>query len=256
MIENFFHQRPLIKDRLKVKMVKKFQLTEHFKWPVFPSDAKIGDPMSPVAVVTLGTELDSLEPLYSIAGPCKTENTGIEKVVANVISNPNIRFLILCGSEVAGHKTGACFVSLYENGVDEKSNKIINAPGAIPFIENIPHEAIERFREQVKLVNLIDIVDTSKIEKTIKDYLNKDLGAFEEEPIIVEIKELMGPSRIAIAGREINLLPEFNINLDPYTGLVSAIAGDAFLTLTPFTLVVAVKTDENKKVFLLCKSIP
>jgi len=55
----------------------------------------VGDPNSGVAVATLASPL--LIEGAAIIGQCKTENLGVEKIVANVISNCNIRFLILCG---------------------------------------------------------------------------------------------------------------------------------------------------------------
>ena len=42
----------------------------------------------------------------ALCGPCKTENLGLEKVIANVIANPNIRFMLFCGTEVKGHLSG------------------------------------------------------------------------------------------------------------------------------------------------------
>ena len=69
-------------------------------WPVVSGDYIVGDPESPVAVTTLASHNEDIPAAAgaAIAGPCKTENLGIEKVVANIISNPNIRFLILCGA--------------------------------------------------------------------------------------------------------------------------------------------------------------
>ena len=75
-------------------------------WPVISGDYIVGDPESPVAVTTLASHIEPDLTGAAIAGPCKTENLGIEKVVANIISNPNIRFLILAGAEVQGHITG------------------------------------------------------------------------------------------------------------------------------------------------------
>ena len=75
-------------------------------WPVITGDYIVGDPESPVAVATLASHIEAELSGAAIAGPCKTENLGIEKVVANVISNPNIRFFILAGAEVQGHITG------------------------------------------------------------------------------------------------------------------------------------------------------
>ena len=69
-------------------------------WPVISGDYIVGDPESPVAVTTLASHIEAELSGAAIAGPCKTENLGVEKVVANIISNPNIRFLILAGAEV------------------------------------------------------------------------------------------------------------------------------------------------------------
>ena len=107
-------------------------------WPVISGDYVVGDPESPVAVTTLASHIEAELTGAAIAGPCKTENLGIEKVVANIISNPNIRFLILAGAEVQGHITGQSIIALYENGADPDKKKITGATGAIPFVENVP----------------------------------------------------------------------------------------------------------------------
>ena len=92
-------------------------------WPVISGDYVVGDPESPVAVTTLASHIEADLTGAAIAGPCKTENLGIEKVVANIISNPNIRFLILAGAEVQGHITGQSFKALHENGADPDKKK-------------------------------------------------------------------------------------------------------------------------------------
>ena len=81
-------------------------------WPVVKGEYDAGDPKSPVAVATCGSHFN-LFPIKagaSISGPFKTENLGIEKIVANIISNPNIRTLIICGSEVKGHISGDALI--------------------------------------------------------------------------------------------------------------------------------------------------
>ncbi|HIH71081.1 MAG TPA: tetrahydromethanopterin S-methyltransferase subunit A, partial [Methanothermobacter thermautotrophicus] len=125
----------------------------------------------------------------AIAGPCKTENLGIEKMIANLISNPNIRFLILCGSEVQGHITGQSIEALHQNGVDPDKRNIIGATGAIPYIENIPDEGIERFQKQLEIVNLIDVEDADAIKAKVKECIEKDPGAFEEEAMVIKVEE-------------------------------------------------------------------
>jgi len=161
-------------------------------WPVVNGDYIVGDPESPVAAVTLASHIEDVphEAGAAIAGPCKTENIGIEKVIANIVSNPNIRFLILCGSEVQGHIVGQSMAALYENGVDpEQNRKIIGADGAIPYIENIPDEGIERFQKQLEIVNLIDVEDADAIKAKVKECIEKDPGAFEEEAMIIKVEE-------------------------------------------------------------------
>jgi len=160
-------------------------------WPIINGDYIVGDPESPVAVTTLGSHNEDVAAGAgaAIAGPCKTENLGIEKVVANIISNPNIRFLILCGSEVQGHITGQSIEMLHKNGVDPEKRKIIDATGAIPFVENVPDDGIERFQTQVELVSMIDVEDAGAIESKVKECVEKDPGAFEEEAYVISLDE-------------------------------------------------------------------
>ena len=160
-------------------------------WPVVSGDYIVGDPESPVAVTTLASHNEDVPAAAgaAIAGPCKTENLGVEKVVANIISNPNIRFLILCGAEVQGHITGQSIKALHANGCDPEKKKINGATGAIPFVENIPMEGVERFQNQLEIVDLIDVEDGGQITAKVKECIEKDPGAFEEDAMIIEVSE-------------------------------------------------------------------
>ena len=159
-------------------------------WPIVSGEYVVGNPESCVGVVTLGSHgLDeaAIEAGAAISGPCHTENLGIEKVVANYISNPNIRFMVIAGSEVQGHITGQCFKALYENGIGDDGG-IIGAKGAIPFLENAGKDAIERFQRQiVEVVDLIDVEDTGKISSAIKECISKDPGATDEDPMVLDL---------------------------------------------------------------------
>jgi len=160
-------------------------------WPIINGDYIVGDPESPVAATTLGSHNEDIPSNAgaAIAGPCRTENLGIEKVVANIISNPNIRFFILCGSEVQGHITGQSFEALHQNGVDPEKRSIVGATGAIPYVENIPDEGIERFQAQVECINMIDVEDAGAIEAKVKECIEKDPGAFEEEALVISVDD-------------------------------------------------------------------
>lgn len=160
-------------------------------WPIINGDYIVGDPQSCVAGATLASHIEDIlvDAGAAIAGPVKTENLGVEKMIANLISNPNIRFLILCGSEVQGHITGQSIEALHANGVAPDKRRIIGAKGAIPFIENMPNEAIERFQQQLELISIIDVEDAGEIQTKVKEYIEKDPGATDEETIIIKLEE-------------------------------------------------------------------
>lgn len=160
-------------------------------WPWITGEYEEGNPENPVAVVTCGSHMNNapfLDAGAALAGPCKTENIGIEKMVANIISNPNIRFLIITGMEVKGHITGQAIEAFAESGIDQEG-RIIGATGAIPFIQNLTPEAVERFKEQIETINIIDTEDTGTIVSKIKECVSKDPGALDVEPMTVEISE-------------------------------------------------------------------
>lgn len=160
-------------------------------WPVITGEYEAGNPESPVAVCTCGSHIkgsDLLGAGAGLAGPCKTENIGIEKMVANMVSNPNIRYLIVTGMEVKGHITGQAVESFLTNGVD-KEGRIIGAKGAIPFIQNLSPESIERVKQQVQPVMMMDTEDLGAIKAKIQELVSKDPGALDVEPMKIEIKE-------------------------------------------------------------------
>ncbi|MBQ4597427.1 MAG: tetrahydromethanopterin S-methyltransferase subunit A [Methanocorpusculum sp.] len=172
-------------------------------WPIIQGDYHTGDANSPVAVITMGSHLDETAICAAgaaLAGSCKTENLGIEKVVANIISNPNIRFVLLCGTEVKGHLTGQSWTAMHENGVE--GGKIVGSKGAIPFLENLTAEHIKRFQEQVELVNLMETEDLGQISAKIAELTARDPGAFGADPIVVQISDDEGGSEEAVAGEE------------------------------------------------------
>lgn len=139
-----------------------------------------------VAVVLL--TIDYTPPnIVAIYGPLKTENIGIEKIVANVISNPQIRYLVLCGDDIRGHRSGSSLISLHTNGIDN-NHRIIEAKGAIPYIENLKEKAIKRFQSQIEIIDLIGVKEKDKIDKIIQRYSAKKPSCFGEPYIAVRIK--------------------------------------------------------------------
>ena len=127
-----------------------------------------GNDYSPVAVcVILGTfdsaipsELNELvmagvDAGAAISGMLQTENIGLEKVICNIVANPNIRYIVLCGRESTGHLPGESLLALKQNGVDDKKH-IIGSEAPTPYLSNIPLEVIGRFNKQiVSIINLL-----------------------------------------------------------------------------------------------------
>jgi len=139
-----------------------------------------------VAVVLLNIQYT---PPSSVAiyGSLKTENIGIEKIIANTISNPWIRFLVLCGDDIRGHRSGSSLIALHKNGIDH-NHRIINAPGAIPYIENLKEEAIKRFQAQMNVIDLIGEKEKEKINEVIADCTRKSSPSFGDPYIAIRLK--------------------------------------------------------------------
>ena len=169
-------------------------------WPLVKGDFHSGDANSCVAVVTMGSHLDEqgiCDAGAAMCGSCKTENLGLEKVIANYIANPNIRFMLCCGTEVKGHLAGQTMIALHKGGV--KEGRVVGAEGAIPFIENLNDAAIKRFQEQIEVVNIMESEDVNTIKAKINELKARDPGAFAADAIVVEGKSA-GGAEVAAAG--------------------------------------------------------
>ncbi len=158
------------------------------KWPVERGSYFVGNENAAIAINTLSNTklpeqlITSLKDKIAIAGYCETENIGVEKIVKNTISNPNIRTLIICGNEsgqnmMGGHFSGQTLLSLHSNGITGK-NRIIGAKGKRPVVKNLSIEQIKRFQSQVEIVELIG-------NNSIEDItLNVDIAHSKKKKIL------------------------------------------------------------------------
>jgi len=153
-----------------------------------------GNDFSPAAVVILLHTFydkipDHLQRLASVAveagaalaGMLQTENVGIEKIICNVVANPNIRYMIVCGVESAGHQPGQALSSLVRNGVDDR-RVIVGAEGPTPYLYNIPLVSIERFRKQVTLIDLI-AENKTNIATDLEQVRQAVWSCYQERPV-------------------------------------------------------------------------
>ncbi len=165
-----------------------------------------GNDFSPVAVaIILNCDEDKIPPDIerlirtgaesgaALSGSIQTPNIGLEKMICNIVGNPNIRNLILGGPESQGHLTGQALKALITNGVDEKK-RIIGTEALHACLYNLPIELIQRFRQQLTLIDLQFEGDPALIRKAVwscyqenpvefKDHKLYDIGAFPKDPL-------------------------------------------------------------------------
>jgi|LQYC01.1.fsa_nt_gi Tetrahydromethanopterin S-methyltransferase, subunit A len=161
------------------------QIEETPSWPIEQGEYTIGNKTSPVTISTLGS--DELPEVlakmlgsegFALVGKTHTENIGIEKIVKNAISNPRIRFIILCGNDTRGHMAGQSLLSFVQNGVDQ-GRRIIGSKGQRPILKNLNLSEIQHFREQVNVIDLIGIEELRRIALEIKRCIEKNPGIFD-----------------------------------------------------------------------------
>ena len=155
-------------------------------WPPLPGDYNVLRARAPVAVCTLNSDdlaarLKARAPDgLAIVGTLHTENLGIERIIRNVTSNPDIRFLVLCGEDTqrsVGHLPGQSLQSLFENGVDEQG-QICGARGKRPVLKNVAAEEIEAFRQQVELAPRIGEENEAAIVDEVEQLRQRDPGPY------------------------------------------------------------------------------
>lgn len=156
-------------------------------WPPLPGDFHVVRYGAPVAVCTLNSPalamgLAKRQPEgLAIVGTMHTENLGIERVIKNVLANPRIRFLVLCGEDTQqtiGHLPGQSLECLFQNGLDNRG-RINGARGRRPVLKNVSSEEVRAFVQQVELVSLIGKQDEAILIKRIRSLDDRDPGAYE-----------------------------------------------------------------------------
>lgn len=145
-------------------------------WPPLPGDYGVLRDQAPVAVCTLNSN-DLSEQLFAlrppglaIVGTLHTENLGVERIIKNTITNPNLRVLILSGEDTQqaiGHLPGRSLEHLFRDGIDERG-RIIGAPGKRPILKNVTLEEIKSFRNQMTLVSHIGETNPQRIAAIIQ----------------------------------------------------------------------------------------
>ena len=137
---------------------------------IFPINDEIffGNSESSLALCTLSsTKLlkeisnSTLMSKIAIAGRLLSENKGIDLLIRYIISNKNIKTILVCGKDTLGHRPGHSLINLYKNGIDSEG-RIIGSSSPDPVL-TVKKSQIEMFQKQVKLINEIDQTNMAKI---------------------------------------------------------------------------------------------
>ena len=182
-------------------------------WPPLPGDYQVVCFQAPVAVCALNSDhlikelSDANINGLSIVGSLHTENLGIEHLIRNILANPRIRFLIICGEDTRkaiGHLPGQSLIALMQYGVSENM-RIINAEGKRPLLKNISSEHVEAFRRQLQVIEQIGNTDVAALIELIVATALDDPGQFagapsEVNPVAIEAAKEPGKLVLDPAG--------------------------------------------------------
>lgn len=167
-------------------------------WPPLPGDYRALRYGAPVAVCTLNDAAlashiaDQRPEQLSIVGTMHTENLGIERLMTNVLANPHIRCLVLCGDDTQqamGHLPGQSLQSLLENGIDD-ARRIRGARGKRAVLENVSLAEIDAFREQVELVPAIGETDLTRVIELVQRAGRSARGPFDGAPRAAAVERI------------------------------------------------------------------
>jgi tetrahydromethanopterin S-methyltransferase subunit A len=137
-------------------------------WPPLPGSYRVLDPRAEGSICTLASEdlyealADEAPPGVAIVGSMVTENLGIERLVRNVVANPAVSWLLLCGIDSKGHKAGESLLALSRNGVDAEM-RIVGAPGQRARLANLTPAEVERFRRRVTVFSHLGVTNSDEV---------------------------------------------------------------------------------------------
>ena len=123
-------------------------------WPILYHDIlRVKDKKHHLGVCSLWTQRDVVEEIledvaYNVIGNLYS-GQGINAMIRNVMANPNIRTIVIWGSEMS--LSGHSLLQFMRQGLDER-RKIVGGRGEIE--AEIPDGVIKTFRERVRVIDM------------------------------------------------------------------------------------------------------
>lgn len=196
-------------------------------WPPAAGHFVLGNAESAVAVCTLSSTalVDQLSTEYcAIIGRVYTPNLGIEKMIRNVVSNPKLRYLMLCGKESPVFKVGEAILMLQANGLDD-AGRIIGATSATAELPNLPRETVEIFRRQIEVVNCTGELNPATLNRALRELYERCTPPYAGEgPEAVLHHASAKPIEVSAHRRvwlDLDPLSYFIVNLDRERGEIA-----------------------------------
>lgn len=150
-------------------------------WPILYHDIlRVNNPDHHLGVCTLWTERDIVTKIvgdaeYNVVGNLYSAQ-GINAMMRNIFANPNIRTIVIWGSEMS--LSGHSLLMLKKNGVD-KDRRIVKGRGEIE--SEIPDDAIELFRKHVEVVDMRGR-KADEFKEKVKELSKKKVEPFLKSP--------------------------------------------------------------------------
>ena len=138
-------------------------------WPLYFRDNLIyGERDHPAAICCLWMKQTRLgdtisSATYSVLGNLYSKD-GINYLLRNILARPTVRAIILCGPDLT--QSGAALLHLVNDGIDEQHR--VRGDDAQIEVE-IPREAIDDFRANVRVVDLRGVNDPERIQREIRE---------------------------------------------------------------------------------------
>lgn len=168
-------------------------------WPPLPGSYTVLRYQAPVAVCTLTDEALATAiarvtpPAVALVGTLQTENLGIERLILNVLANPQVRFLVVCGADsqqAIGHLPGQSLIALAQAGLNDRA-RIAGARGKRPVLRNVSADAVQHFRSTVEVIDLVGHPELSTVLEAVRACAARDPGpapAFAPERVVSPLR--------------------------------------------------------------------
>ncbi|OGY81880.1 MAG: hypothetical protein A3I91_02455 [Candidatus Kerfeldbacteria bacterium RIFCSPLOWO2_02_FULL_42_19] len=141
------------------------------EWPIyFKDNIIVGNLQNSVGIACLWTPKVMFARKLNAASYCVLSqlysNDGINPILRNVLARPQIHTIVICGQDKIG--SADALTKLCVSGIDEKYKIIGKLEAKVD--KEIPREAVELFRRNVKIVDMRGVLDAAKIQQAVREH--------------------------------------------------------------------------------------